>query len=578
MKKTVDTAAELQELRKIPANKKCFDCNQAGTTYAAPELGVFLCSICGGIHREFSHRVKGLSTCNFSEAEVNKLKAAGNEKAAMSWMARHDSRSFPIPDVKDSKKLKEFLRIKYLDKRFYENRQVENKTENKVEEQKVMKKPSGNINLLDDDSSILKPNVPPVSSNPLPNTGFNAFPPGFNAFPAVNPSQVSPSSLPITSSIPVNPLPPTPIPVVSTTPNIQNLFGLPQAGISGNFQPFGNFTGQVFPNGAPGAAGNFFQGQFSQPLQNPGLFAGRNGIQSESGAQLNNPGPSLPVAVSAPPMSGSSTNGLSATGGRHFDPFDFSSPSGAPPTSNSSQPSKDLFEAFNPFASSSSSGGTVNGSSNGSSGFNAFNLPAEYGGSNHVPGFSTGNGNGFNAFTANGMNNVPGNGLVIGSNHPVNHVSFDGNNGSGLAFNPFGIPAGQNNITQNFVSSMGGFGVNTGNPSATFDAFKMNPHTAAPANKFASGPSHFTSKSSDPFEQIMEEQLEKGLTNNSNNPFGNTSQNSLVQKYNQCVETYQRTYGMPFPYSFHEWKNMNPSSSTETEAKQPRENPFDLYG
>ena len=83
MKKAADSNAELQELRKVAANKRCFDCSQAGTTYAIPEIGIFLCSICGGIHREFNHRVKGLSTCNFSEAEVTKLKSIGNEKAGL---------------------------------------------------------------------------------------------------------------------------------------------------------------------------------------------------------------------------------------------------------------------------------------------------------------------------------------------------------------------------------------------------------------------------------------------------------------------------------------------------------------
>ena len=82
MKKSSDTSTDLNEIRKIRGNKRCFDCNQAGTTYAVPELGIFLCSICGGIHREFNHRVKGLATCNFSEAEVSKLKSIGNEKAA----------------------------------------------------------------------------------------------------------------------------------------------------------------------------------------------------------------------------------------------------------------------------------------------------------------------------------------------------------------------------------------------------------------------------------------------------------------------------------------------------------------
>ena len=157
MKKGLDTNAELQELRKIPANKKCFDCMQAGTTYAVPELGVFLCSICGGIHREFNHRVKGLSTCNFNEVEVMKLKSLGNEKGMLVWMANHNPQVNPIPDVKDSNRLKEFLRLKYLEKRFYQAQPVaqEKPVDVRPAEKKLEKSLTGGfINLIDDDNDL----------------------------------------------------------------------------------------------------------------------------------------------------------------------------------------------------------------------------------------------------------------------------------------------------------------------------------------------------------------------------------------------------------------------------------------
>ena len=223
MKKAADSSSELQDLRKIACNKRCFDCNQAGTTYAVPELGIFLCSICGGIHREFNHRVKGLSTCNFTEVEVSKLKGMGNEKAALTWMARHDPRAFPVPDLKDSNKLKDFLKLKYLDKRFYENReasapaktvQVQPKVESRLEKPPAS---AGFINLLEDEPPATEPKAQrPSITNETPPNGLShppnffpttfAPPPTGQAYPAqMFPGSYSPAGPSIVQSTSINP-------------------------------------------------------------------------------------------------------------------------------------------------------------------------------------------------------------------------------------------------------------------------------------------------------------------------------------------------------------------------------------
>lgn len=67
-------ANTMDALRQITENKSCFDCHEKGTMYVlmAP-FGVFLCSACAGVHREFSHKVKGISMSNFSEEEIKFL-------------------------------------------------------------------------------------------------------------------------------------------------------------------------------------------------------------------------------------------------------------------------------------------------------------------------------------------------------------------------------------------------------------------------------------------------------------------------------------------------------------------------
>lgn len=66
MSRANDTAKQIEDLRKIPTNKKCFDCGHSGTTYVIVNIGIFVCTVCAGVHREFSHRAKGLSMSNFN--------------------------------------------------------------------------------------------------------------------------------------------------------------------------------------------------------------------------------------------------------------------------------------------------------------------------------------------------------------------------------------------------------------------------------------------------------------------------------------------------------------------------------
>jgi hypothetical protein len=42
-------------------------------------FGIFVCSKCAGIHRELTHKVKGLGMCNFTADEVSFLQKWGNE-------------------------------------------------------------------------------------------------------------------------------------------------------------------------------------------------------------------------------------------------------------------------------------------------------------------------------------------------------------------------------------------------------------------------------------------------------------------------------------------------------------------
>ena len=44
------------------------------------EFGIFVCSVCSGIHREMNHKgVKGIGMSNFTDKEAESLAKLGNE-------------------------------------------------------------------------------------------------------------------------------------------------------------------------------------------------------------------------------------------------------------------------------------------------------------------------------------------------------------------------------------------------------------------------------------------------------------------------------------------------------------------
>lgn len=46
-----------------------------GPSYVCTSFGTFVCTTCSGIHRNFDHKVKGMSASKFSPAEVSPSRA-----------------------------------------------------------------------------------------------------------------------------------------------------------------------------------------------------------------------------------------------------------------------------------------------------------------------------------------------------------------------------------------------------------------------------------------------------------------------------------------------------------------------
>lgn len=477
MKKGVDTNAELAELRKIPSNKKCFDCVQAGTTYAVPELGIFLCSICGGIHREFNHRVKGLSTCNFTEVEVSKLKSLGNEKASLIWMANHNPQLNPIPEIKDSNRLKEFLRLKYLEKRFYQAQPVpqEKPIEVKPAEKKLEKSLTGGfMNLIDDDNEVSVTNDRRQSEvrRPEPNLFQASFPNGtFQSqkgkpdpnVPSVGVYQPGPSGYNPNQGV-FNPG--------------NSLFAGQPVGTTNNPNVGALYTGQPNPGMLSSNLGPGYIGQQPMPMNN--------------NPNLNNvyPGQTNPNFNPSNPYTAQPAQVLNPTNNYPPQPISGSVP-----------------QNFNPFPSQPP---------------NSIN---------------------FNQFT----------------NQPQPHYPPPVYNNSNKT------PPGIHN--PGFSATAGQY---PGYPS-NFNQYSPNPSGMSPG--MVGGGQQVFFKSSDPFEQLIEEEKQRKFIQTASRNQMTPQQNLLFQQFSVQTQMYEKNYGVQYPYSFQQWLTMNSTQDSRPNTK----NPFDRF-
>ncbi|KAL3623706.1 hypothetical protein CASFOL_032522 [Castilleja foliolosa] len=71
----------IRGLMKLPPNRRCINCHSLGPQYVCTNFWTFVCQICSGIHREFTHRVKSVSMAKFTSEEVYALQKGGNQRA-----------------------------------------------------------------------------------------------------------------------------------------------------------------------------------------------------------------------------------------------------------------------------------------------------------------------------------------------------------------------------------------------------------------------------------------------------------------------------------------------------------------
>mmetsp|Transcript_15500 Transcript_15500/g.30453 ORF Transcript_15500/g.30453 Transcript_15500/m.30453 type:complete len:290 (-) Transcript_15500:132-1001(-) len=114
----------VKALKNQGTNKQCVECG-APSLYVVTLYGhIFVCHNCAGIHRiHVSGRfVKGLTTANFSEADVKGVQHGGNDANKRFWLANYSSSSLPLPTRHSTLgELKAFVAMKYITKAWCED-------------------------------------------------------------------------------------------------------------------------------------------------------------------------------------------------------------------------------------------------------------------------------------------------------------------------------------------------------------------------------------------------------------------------------------------------------------------------
>nr|AVD53647.1 GTPase-activating protein AGD14 [Lilium pumilum] len=115
----------IRGLLKLPANRRCINCNNLGPQYVCTNFRTFICTNCSGIHREFTHRVKSISMAKFTTQEVIALQEGGNQRAKEIYFKEWDAQRQPAPDSSNIDRLREFIKHVYVVRKYTGERNPE---------------------------------------------------------------------------------------------------------------------------------------------------------------------------------------------------------------------------------------------------------------------------------------------------------------------------------------------------------------------------------------------------------------------------------------------------------------------
>jgi len=123
--------------------------------------------------------VKSISMASFKPEEIKGLLEGGNAIARQTWMARWSPSDFPEPDPGDPERLRQFIRLKYIDKKWVAGGSSGTPPTQKAKNVQKPTKGDNNIPKPEPLTNILGNDIPPMhvgQQSPLPSDGWATFP------------------------------------------------------------------------------------------------------------------------------------------------------------------------------------------------------------------------------------------------------------------------------------------------------------------------------------------------------------------------------------------------------------------